>query len=451
MDISSALRTARRLWIAVVALALVGAGVGALVAGLTPARYSSSTSLYFAYDAPADAAPSDLVQANNFALQKVFSYQQLVVSPRVLDGVISDLGMNTTAEDLAEDVSVSIAENSVVMTITAQAANPQDAAVLAQSVADNLVKVVVDQLEAPASGGTGPLRAEVIAPASEGESSRPAGILLGLQLGLFGGLVVGLALAVLLTFLDRRVHSRAQLEDELGLRVLAGVPVQRRPSAVEVLQQPTSPTASGYRAAASSLLLDTSVADAKGLAVLASTEREDSAEAACNLAASVAAAGFNVLLLDADPGNHGVTTRFELDGVPGLVEKLVDGADVGPTATSVPGLRVIPVGRTEGLGGRSLPAAAFTELVEDLCGTADLVLVSCPPVLGGAGYSLTASSCGGALLVVRAGAVTTPQVRAAIADLEETGLAPVGTLVTDMPTRGPDSDPAVRALAGRRR
>lgn len=450
MDISSALRTARRVWIAIVALALVGAAAGALVTLLRPAGYTSTTSLYFAYDAPSDASPSDLVQANNFALQKVFSYQALATSPRVLQGVVSDLGLSETPEDLAEDVTVSVAENSVVMTITADADNPQDAAVLAQSVADNLVEVVVDQLEAPSTGGAGPLRAEVIAPASEGESSTLSHLLIGVQLGLFGGLVVGLAGAIVLTLADRRVRSRAELEGELGLRVLGGVPADgSRSSGLQVLEAPSSPAAAGYRAAAAALLLDSSAADARGLAVLASTEREDAAETAANLAVAVAASGFSVLLVDADPSGRGVTQRFGLDGVPGLVE-LLGGAEVKPSSGPVPNLHLLPSGDVAQLSAGVLPAAAFTDLVEELTPTADLVLVSCPPVLGGAGYRMTASACGAVLLVVRAGTVTSPQVRAALGDLEETGLGPVGTVMTGMRTKGPDSDPAVRALAARK-
>lgn len=450
MDISSALRTARRVWIAIVALALVGAAAGALVALVRPASFTSSTSLYFAYDAPADASPSDLVQANNFALQKVFSYQALATSPRVLQGVVSDLGLDETPEDLARDVSVSVAENSVVMTISAKADNPQDAAVLAQSVADNLVKVVVDQLEAPSTGGAGPLRAEVIAPASEGESNTTSHLLLGLQLGLFGGLVVGLAGAVVLTLVDRRVRSRAQLEGELGLRVVGGVPAAgSRSTGLEALDAQSSPAAAGYRAAAAALLLDSRAAKAKGLAVLASTEPEDAAEAAANLAVAVAASGFSVLLLDADPTGRGVTRRFGLEDAPGLVE-LLGGAEVKPSPGPVANLHLLPTGQVGHLHSGVLPAAAFTELVEELTPTADLVLVSCPPVLGGTGHRMTASACGAVLLVVRAGSVTTPQVRAALTDLEETGLGPVGAVLTGMRTRGPDSDPAVRALAARK-
>ncbi|PWJ48638.1 Capsular polysaccharide biosynthesis protein [Quadrisphaera granulorum] len=438
MDISTAMRTARRLWPAILGLAVVGALLGALVASVTPARFTSTTELYFSYDSPSSATPAELVQANNFALQKVFSYQQVAVSPRVLEPVITSLNMNTTPENLAQDVSASVEEQSVVLSIGATANNPQDAAVLAQAVAQQLTRVVIDELDAPSAGGAAPIRAEVLAPASVGDSNRLTQIVLKAQLGLFAGLVVGLLGAVVVALLDRRLHNRDEVESGLGLPVLGSIPSERRTAEAAIVE--------GYRVAAGSLLSRTRGADAGPVAVLASTAAEDAGSAAARFAQALAESGTAVVLVDADVTSGSATQQLGLSDREGVAESLAHRAPLKTVVTTVPGLSVVPAGHAGELPGGALPLAVLPELLQPLREQADVVLVVCPPALGGTGVGVAAACGTTAVLVARTGGVQRADLASASGALERAGVDTLGVLLVGVPSRGADSDASTRAL-----
>lgn len=455
MDLKNALRGIRKLWLLVVGLTIVGAVVGVAVPFLLPPSYSSQSRLYFAFNSPVNATSSELVQANNFAIQKVNSYAQVAESPRVLNRVISDLGMDTSADDLARDVSVVTDTDSVVLTITAADDNPQDAATLAKSVTDNLVDVVVNELESPTTGGAGPLRAEVLEEAVPPTNPTRPGLVVTAGLGLFAGLVIGLVVAVLLTWRDRRVHNQDEVERGFDVPVLGSVVSTPGSGAstpggggdLAMTARPTGAEAAGYRGVAAALIVDGSVVSARATAVVASTAGEECGVAAANLAVALAESGLSVLLVDADLHARRATELFGVTDAPGLAERLASGGTASPVRTSVRGLSVVPAGAAVVDAPAPFVSRAFTEFLDEAAGSADIVLVATSPVLSGSDAVLVAAACRSSVLVARAGRVSQDELRSALATLRQAGASPHGVVLTDVPHRGPDSDARSRSLS----
>ena len=150
MSPTTLVRALKKWWWAVVVLTLVGAAAGAGVSLLMAPQYQATNRILVAFDASAGAGPAELVQANNFALQKVYSYVEVVQSPRVLDEVIDELNLDITAEDLARQIEVTVPTNSVIMRISATAPNPQDAVTLSNAVVDAFTDVVLE-IETPST------------------------------------------------------------------------------------------------------------------------------------------------------------------------------------------------------------------------------------------------------------------------------------------------------------
>ena len=448
MDVRDALRAIRKLWLVVVALAVVGALVGLAVSLVLPPRYVSHSRLYFAFNSPPDATAPELVQANNFAIQKVSSYAQVGTSPRVLGRVVDELGMDLTAEELAREVSVSAEPESVVLSITASDDNPDDAATLARTVTDNLVEVVVDELESPAGGGTGPLRAEILQEAIAPSTPTRPGLPVAAGLGLFAGLVVGMVVAVLMAWRDRRVHGRHDVERSSTVPVLGSVvALSGTAPGLAVVSRPDSAEAAGYRAVAAAVLVDRTIGTARATAVFSSTRREDAAEVACNVAAALAESGLSVLLVDADLQRREVSALLGAADRPGLVEGLLSGAQVAPVTTSARGLSLVPAGVATPSTAAPFATHAFKAFLEEAAGGADIVLVASPPVLSSSDALLLADACRSSILVARAGSVSQDDLQSAISTLTFLGAPPNGLVLTNVPSRGPDSDARTRALS----
>ncbi|WP_210479315.1 polysaccharide biosynthesis tyrosine autokinase [Naasia sp. SYSU D00948] len=445
MDLTSILRTIRTTWPLILGLTLLGGGAGALVAAVTTPTYTATTRMFFAFEATAGAPAAELVQANNFAIQRVFSYTEVVETPRVLDRVIDELGMDTDAEELARDISVSVPTNSVILDISASAANPQDAATLTGAISSTFIDVVVNELESPSTGGAGPVRAEILQEATAPELPASPSYPLYIALGLFSGLVLGLLTATILALADRRVHNRAEVERLSGLPVLAGI--SGAPGKGLVLNsRGLGVAADGYRGLAAAIVLDPEVVAGKTLTLLSPSTRENSAAVAANLAMALAKAGVRTVVVDGDLQRKGLSKLLGVEERPGLAERLAGDPGVAPISTGTPGLSVLPAGQGGAASAEPFAAGRFGALAQELASDCDIVLVDSPPVLSSPTAGFLAAASGATTLVVQTGRTTGPEVRSALDTLTRAGANVIGLTLTDVPTSGPDADAHSRAL-----
>ena len=96
VDIREYSAVLRRRWLSIVADSPGHlAAAAAVTFSLTP-QYTATTRLFFGVQG-ADSG-SDLAQGSNFAEKQLISYAQVATSPLVLDRVITELGLTTTAE-----------------------------------------------------------------------------------------------------------------------------------------------------------------------------------------------------------------------------------------------------------------------------------------------------------------------------------------------------------------
>ena len=74
--------------------------VAALVTLWSPKVYQARTQLFVSTSGSADS--TQLLQGSSFTQQRVKSYSDLITTPTVLDPVIKQLGLNTTADALGQ-------------------------------------------------------------------------------------------------------------------------------------------------------------------------------------------------------------------------------------------------------------------------------------------------------------------------------------------------------------
>lgn len=265
-------------------------------------------------------------------------------------------------------------------------------------------------------------------------TSRPVRLALGAALGL----LLGVALALLLDRVDTRVRRRDDLETTLGAPVVAEIPStgRREHSVAAVVDNPTGEVAEAYRSLRSALTLLPArsltspsvdplqdagpvVHQPPSSVVLLTGCRggEGTSATVLNLAATVAASGRSVVLVDADLRRPVLADRLGLSAGPGLAD-LAGRHDEEPgpveverhlRETRLAGVRLLTAGNPE-----AVPGVVTTRLGTVVRATrrlADVVLIDSGPLLGATGALDLMPHVDSAVLVVRAGRTATGAIR----------------------------------------
>ncbi|OIK09381.1 capsular biosynthesis protein [Bacillus sp. MUM 116] len=189
-----------RFWIIVVITVLAGI-VGFIKGNSKPVPlYSSSTNIIIGADEESRK-----------------TLQVIVRDSAILDKVIKEMDLKTTAEALAGQITVSSVESSQVVNISVTDMD----SILAAKIADTTAQVFRE--EVPNIVGKDYVRILSKAkvrpiPINQGNNMNK------LIIAIAGGLVVGIGLAFFIESLDDRIRSVQEIETVLGLPVLGSVP-----------------------------------------------------------------------------------------------------------------------------------------------------------------------------------------------------------------------------------
>ncbi len=224
-------------------------------------------------------------------------------------------------------------------------------------------------------------------------------------IGLVLGLVLGVILAFLQDLLDTRVRTVAEVGRRLRLPLLASIPTRPRSlrDHAVVLLAPHGaaqmPTAESFRI----LKLNLSSMLRRGMKVIMFTSASDAegvSTTVANLAVALTRAGQHVVVVDANMRRPSLGSLFGLDDRMGLSDILSGHSQLGDALTVVDVsrehplevssngagaggglLEVLPAGPIPGDAAELLDSRTMTDLLRELRGRADVVLVDVPPML----------------------------------------------------------------------
>lgn len=202
----------------IISLAILAAGLSAAYTFflVTPTYQASSQFIVSQSQGQQENTPYDIndIRTN---VELINTYNDIIKSPRVLDIVVEELGVDYSSTKLAEKLQVSSSEQSQVVSVTATDSN----AMLAADLTNTTVRVFkeevpqlmnVDNVNVLSSAEVGPDPSPV--------SPNPA---LNIAIALVVGLMVGVGIAFLLEYLDNSIKSEQDIEESLGLPVLGVV------------------------------------------------------------------------------------------------------------------------------------------------------------------------------------------------------------------------------------
>ncbi|MGZ4667607.1 MAG: Wzz/FepE/Etk N-terminal domain-containing protein [Blastococcus sp.] len=253
--------------------------------------------------------------------------------------------------------------------------------------------------------------------------------MIALAAGVLLGLVLGVAVAALRNRRDDLIRTPEDLFDRTRVPVAAVLSARLHDGEVSVLE-PLSADGRGYARLRN--LVTSSLEQSSRHVVLVAGVRRGAGPVAANLAASLARAGEEVVLVCADV--FGTTATALLADVPGAGlaevlsgEKSVDA--VVPRLASIPNLRVLGPGSDVDRADALLQTGSPRKLVDRLLESATCVIIEAPPTTHSPDAQTLASGAELAVLVVETGATNARDVVDACAQMESMGTPVLGAVM----------------------
>jgi receptor protein-tyrosine kinase len=425
--------------------------------------------------APADdalLASLGVLRESNDPTRNVETVATLVTSLEVAERAKRELGTDEDADSLLDDVEAEPVASSDLVTITAQAATPEEAADLANAFANGLVDdrtaalhTAVDrelpqreaQLRSGSEAGLSPdtsLESEVARLRSLQDSPDPTVRVeteavpeetpvsprkaLTIVSALLVGTVLGIAGAFTVQTLDSKLRREQQLRSRYNLPILARIPKDAsrkgRPLSPGALAPPTR---EAYRT------LRANVAAARGdkrspqaVLVAGSSPSEGKTTTAINLAGSFALGGYKVILIEADLRRPAIGNALGVRVDKGVVSTLLDNSTLDDALVTTeafgPSLQLLLADYKGAWMSELFSLHAAKSLLEACKQRADYVIIDSPPLTTVIDALPLAREADDVLIVARMGVTDVdklPELAELLAsnDIKPLGFALIGT------------------------
>ncbi|MDH3052483.1 polysaccharide biosynthesis tyrosine autokinase [Gordonia alkanivorans] len=420
-ELQGFLRVVKRGWFVIVLAALAGGSCAVLLSLLQEPVYRANVELYVTSGAEANAQSA--YQGSLASQQRVASYARLIASQPVLSEALRSSGLQMTADEAATKLRAEATPETVLLTVSADDANPTVAAALADSVAQAMTAFVTE-LEKPADGGTSLAKLTVVKPASVGDDPVAPQTRRNLLLGLVAGTVVGVLVLYVRWKLDTKVRSQDDLVELVDYPVLSVVPRDPDLGSGRALNFGigASAAAEAFRRLRTNLGFVNVDGPVTRLIVTSARASEGKTTSAVNVASALAEAGHKVLLVDADLRRPRVADRLPVDASVGLSDVLRGSASWQDLVqqSGIDSLDVLGPGQLPPNSAELLGSNRAKECMAELSARYDYVIVDTPPVLPVTDAAVVAQLVDGALLVARAGATQRRDITSAVEQLRGT-------------------------------
>ena len=246
---------------------------------------------------------------------------------------------------------------------------------------------------------------------------------LNILLGLFGGAFLGVGLAFFFEYLDNRVKTPEEIEQELGLPSLGLIPMTAgiAGKANPLISDAAPPNfAEAFRALRTNILFSAADGGPKSIVVTSTGPSEGKTMVAGNVAIGLAQTGQRVLLIDADMRRPRAHELFSIPVEPGLSNLLVGASKPSEVVrqSGVENLWIMPAGKTPPNPAELLGSKRFADLTSSLNGHFDCVVIDTPPVLAVTDSAVVAHRASGVLFVIAADVTSRQAAQTALDQLE---------------------------------
>ncbi|MED3973214.1 Wzz/FepE/Etk N-terminal domain-containing protein [Priestia megaterium] len=220
----------KRLWL-IVLITIIAATVSAVISFfvLTPVYESKTQILVNQAKSDEQLYNPQTVQTN---VQLINTYNDIIKSPAILDKVIKELKLGSSAQSLSGQIQVTNAQDSQVAQIVVQDTSAKRATQIANTTASVFKKEVPKIMNVD--------NVSVLSKATLGESASPVKPqpLINIAIAVVVGLMVGVGLSFLMEYLDNTLKTEQDIENLLELPVMGVITTIKDVPKVTNVQRP---------------------------------------------------------------------------------------------------------------------------------------------------------------------------------------------------------------------
>jgi len=272
---------------------------------------------------------------------------------------------------------------------------------------------------------------EIIESAQTPNRAVKPNVFLNLAVGISSGLALGLALAFVLEFMDDSIAVIEDIEEHVGVPVLATVP-----RGIKMLYDtsPKSLSAEVYRTLRTNLRFSSVDKPIRSMLVTSGGAGEGKSTTVANLGIAMAQGGQKTIIIDTDLRRPVIHRYFNIDRGVGITGVLADEVSLDEAIQKdiVPGLSILPSGSLPPNPAELLGSKRLRMLLEELLGIFDLVLFDSPPILGFSDSPMLANAVDGVLMVIEYGRYPRQMVARAKATLDNVRANVVGAVLNNI-------------------
>ena len=411
--VSAFLNGLRRLWVLLLVIVIV----------CTLRSYFSTS---FSYTPQYVASATVSVTAPGESYTNIQSAQEMAeMFPYVLtSGVLREVIQNDMGLDyLPGQISVDAEEGMNMLTISVSSDDPQMAYNILQSVIKNYPEV--------AEYIFGETQLQILDETGIPSDTQEEIVIRGsYRRGALQGLIVSAVILCLYVFLKRTVRTKEQLKKQVNIRDLGSLPYvkqKKRKNAenntINILNERIAPVyEEAIRRLRIRIMREAEMKNAKVIMVTSSVPGEGKTTVAVNLAVAIAKQKKSVILVDCDMRNPSVAQMMHHDEAhPGLASVLKDETTLQNALTDagIPDaeMRIMYGGAADSEDTALLGSRKMGEVIEELKGKADYVILDTAPAELLVDASLLAKYVDAALYVIRCDYTKMNKIRGGIETL----------------------------------
>jgi capsular exopolysaccharide synthesis family protein len=397
VSLTEIIRVLRARWLIVVTLTLLGLGAAAAASFSATPIYQAESTLYFSL--PAASSGTDLSQGSNYTQAQMLSYAALAKQPIVLDQVRADLGLPAGGR-LEDQVGAKTSNNTVVIDLTVDDADPRRAADIANSLARSLGDTV-RELSPQSVDGEATITATITATATPPRFPSSPQKKRNLAAGLIAGAVLGVLAALARQLLDTRVRSADDVKALTTVPVLGEIALAPGSTTPQLRMSSHGAEAEAFRRLRTNLEFVNVEARPQVLLLTSAVSGEGKSSTCINLGMSIAQSGKRVLLVDGDLRRPSLGPYLGLESGVGLTTALIGRAGVGdlvqPSAHD--DLDVLTSGAIPPNPAELLGSTAMKKILDEVGYRYDVILIDSPPIMAVADAAILSRVATGTVLV----------------------------------------------------
>ena len=400
------LRSLSRIWVAIVALAIVFGGIAVFRAHTTYVPYYTASSTFTINIKSEQSIYGSVAYYDNAAAEHMAQTFPYILTSSYLYRVVN----NDMKEPITGSIHASVVENTNLLTLSVTDRDPDKA----YRTLNSVIKCYPDVSEPIVGKVTMKVLDETGIPDSPDNQRsyiKPA------LIGMLIGTVIGLLWGMLIYITNRTIHSSSEIKKYLGISCLGSIPkiFKRKRSrktsdyytitdavAKDLLTEP-------FRMIKNKIEYHSHKHDHKTFLVTSATAGEGKSFFAVNLALTLAQSGKKVVIIDCDLRHPTGRQIFDMPDGKGLGEylkeewELADYLNTAKTENNhnIPNLLFLPGGAVIGDGSRLLSGPRLQNLIASAKANADYVILDSAPAGLLTDSAILAKYADAALIVIR--------------------------------------------------